>query len=57
MATLDWVHWCPTSEELAEIEALRREVADQQRTIEILEAATTHFAPGGRPATAVMVSF
>jgi len=34
----------PTTEELAEIKALRREVADQQRTIEILKAATTYFA-------------
>ena len=33
----------PSSEELAEIKALRREVADQQRTIEILKAATTYF--------------
>ena len=32
----------PTTEELAEIKALRREVADQQRTIEILKAATTY---------------
>jgi transposase-like protein len=31
----------PTSEELAEIKRLRTEVADQQRTIEIREAATT----------------
>ncbi len=30
----------PTTEELAEIKRLRREVADQQRTIEILKAAT-----------------
>ena len=34
----------PTTEELAEIKALRREVAHQQRTIEILKAATTYFA-------------
>ena len=34
----------PTTEELAEIRALRKEVADQQRTIEILKAATTFFA-------------
>ena len=33
----------PTPEELAEIKALRKEVADQQRTIEILKAATTFF--------------
>jgi hypothetical protein len=33
----------PTTEELAEIKALRKEVADQQRTIEILKAATTYF--------------
>jgi transposase-like protein len=32
----------PTSEELAEIKALRKEVADQQRTVEILKAATTY---------------
>jgi transposase len=31
----------PTTEELAEIKKLRKEVADQQRTIEILKAATT----------------
>ena len=34
----------PTTEELAEIRRLRREVADQQRTIEILKAATSFFA-------------
>lgn len=34
----------PTSEELAEIRRLRREMADQQRTIEILKAATSFFA-------------
>jgi len=34
----------PTTEELAEIKALRKEVADQQRTIEIVKAATTFFA-------------
>ena len=33
----------PTTDELAEIRRLRREVADQQRTIEILKAATTFF--------------
>ena len=33
----------PTTEEIAEIHRLRREVADQQRTIEILKAATTFF--------------
>ena len=33
----------PTTVELAEIKALRKEVADQQRTIEILKAATTFF--------------
>jgi transposase len=32
-----------TTEEIAEIRRLRREVADQQRTIEILKAATTFF--------------
>lgn len=39
----------PTTEELAEIKALRREVADQQRTIEILKAATTFFAQEADP--------
>ena len=39
----------PSSEELAEIKALRREVADQQRTIEILKAATTYFAREADP--------
>lgn len=39
----------PTSEELAEIKALRREVADQQRTIEILKAATTYFVQEADP--------
>ncbi len=39
----------PTSEELAEIKALRKEVADQQRTIEILKAATTFFARENDP--------
>lgn len=39
----------PTTEELAEIKALRREVADQQRTIEILKAATTYFAQEANP--------
>jgi transposase len=39
----------PTSEELAEVKALRREVADHQRTIEILEAATTCFAQEADP--------
>lgn len=34
----------PSTEELAEIKRLRREVADQQRTIEILKAATI-FSP------------
>ena len=33
----------PTTVELAEIKALRKEVADQRRTIEILKAATTFF--------------
>ena len=37
----------PTTDELAEIRQLRREVADQQRTIEILKAATTF--SHGRP--------
>ena len=39
----------PTTEELAEIKALRREVADQQRTIEILKAATTYFVREADP--------
>jgi transposase len=39
----------PTTEELAEIKALRKEVADQQRTIEILKAATTFFARENDP--------
>ena len=33
-----------TTVELAEIKTLRKEVADQRRTIEILKAATTFFA-------------
>ena len=33
----------PTTEELAEIKRLRTEVADQQRTIEILRAASSFF--------------
>jgi transposase len=39
----------PTAEEVAEIRQLRREVADQQRTIEILKAATTYFAQEADP--------
>ncbi len=39
----------PSSDELAEIRQLRREVADQQRTIEILKAATTFFAREADP--------
>lgn len=39
----------PTTEEIAEIKSLRREVADRQRTIEILKAATTFFARGADP--------
>jgi transposase len=39
----------PTSEELAEIRRLRKEVADQQRTIEILKAATTFFVQEANP--------
>ena len=42
----------PTTEELAQIKALKKEVADQARTIEILKAATSFFAkeadPNGR---------
>lgn len=33
----------PSTEEIVEIKALRKVVADQQRTIEILKAATTFF--------------
>lgn len=53
-----WVHQAeadrglrvaPTTEELAEIKAFRKEVADQQRTIEILEAANTFFAQEADP--------
>lgn len=39
----------PSTEELAEIRKLRKEVADQQRTIEILKAATTYFAQEADP--------
>ena len=39
----------PTTEELAEIKALRKEVADQQRTIEILKAATSFFVQEANP--------
>jgi transposase len=39
----------PTTGELAEIKMLRKEVADQQRTIEILKAATTYFAQEADP--------
>lgn len=39
----------PTNEELVEIKQLRKEVADQQRTIEILKAATTFFAQEADP--------
>jgi transposase len=39
----------PTTEELAEIRQLRKEVADQQRTIDILKAATTYFAREADP--------
>ncbi len=39
----------PTTEEVAEIKALRKEVADQQRTIEIVKAATTFFARENDP--------
>lgn len=34
----------PTTVVLADIRALRKEVADQQRTIEILRASSTYFA-------------
>lgn len=39
----------PTTTELAEIKELRKEVADQQRTIEILKAATTFFVQQADP--------
>ena len=39
----------PTTEELAEIKALRKEVADLQRTNEILKAATAFFARENDP--------
>ncbi|MEO5842185.1 MAG: transposase [Acidimicrobiales bacterium] len=39
----------PTTEELAEIKKLRKEVSHQQRTIEILKAATTFFAREADP--------
>lgn len=39
----------PTTEELTEIKKLRREVADQQRTIEILKAATSFFVREADP--------
>jgi len=39
----------PSTEEREEIKALRREVADQQRTIDILKAATTYFAREADP--------
>ncbi|MGH9123148.1 MAG: transposase [Acidimicrobiales bacterium] len=39
----------PTTEELAEIKPLRKEVADQQRTIEILKAATSFFVREANP--------
>jgi transposase-like protein len=39
----------PATEKLAEIRQLRKEVADQQRTIEILKAATTYFAREADP--------
>lgn len=39
----------PTTEELVEIKQLRKEVADQQATIEILKAATTFLAQEADP--------
>lgn len=39
----------PTTEELAEIRRRRKEVADQQRTIEILKAATAFFVQEADP--------
>ena len=39
----------PTTEEFAVIKALRKEVADQQRTIEILKAATSFFVRAADP--------
>jgi transposase-like protein len=40
---------------LAEIKKLRKEVADRQRTIEILKAANTYFREGGRRPFEVMI--
>lgn len=39
----------PSGEELAEIKKLRKEAADQQRTIEILKAAATFFVQEASP--------
>jgi len=38
-----------TTEEIAEIRQLRKEVADQQRTIDILKAATAFFVQEANP--------
>ena len=43
------MHPGSTRDEAAEINRLRKEVADQQRTIEILKAATTFFAKEADP--------
>jgi putative transposase len=47
----------PTSDELTVIKALRKEVADQQRTIEILKAATTFFPTGDRSSFEMKAAF
>jgi transposase len=47
----------PSPEVVEELKKLRKEVADQQRTIEILKAATTYFREGSRPSKEVMTGF
>jgi len=39
----------PTTEEIAVIKVLRKEAADQQRTIEILKAVTSFFVRAADP--------
>jgi transposase len=43
----------PTTEELAQIKALKKEVADQARTIDDPQGGHQFFRQGGRPAPAV----
>jgi len=43
-----------TMENAAEVRALKRKVAEPERTIQILTEVTRFFRPGGRPATAVI---